>query len=41
MRLTDAAQAVQASAYPGAYAKHARTAARLVDALSVPEPCTH
>jgi hypothetical protein len=41
MRLTDAAQAVQESAYPGAYAKHAGTAARLVDALSVPEPCTH
>lgn len=40
MRLTDAAQAVQGSAYPGAYAKHASTAARLVETLSVPEPCT-
>ncbi|MBG0566137.1 peptidase M23 [Actinoplanes aureus] len=39
MRLTDAAQAVQVSAYPEAYAKHTRAATRLVDALSLPDSC--
>ncbi|AGL16664.1 hypothetical protein [Actinoplanes sp. N902-109] len=39
MRLTDAAQAVQVSAYPGAYAKHARAATGLVDALSGAGSC--
>ncbi|GAA0455862.1 hypothetical protein Aca07nite_50600 [Actinoplanes capillaceus] len=33
MRLTEAAQAVQVSAFPEAYAKHAKTAAQLVGAL--------
>ncbi|WP_430786691.1 peptidase M23 [Actinoplanes sp. G11-F43] len=37
MRLTDAAQAVQISAFPEAYAKHTKTATRLVTALS-PSP---
>ncbi|MFI5937268.1 peptidase M23 [Actinoplanes sp. NPDC051494] len=36
MRLTEAAQAVQISAYPEAYAKHAPAATRLVGALGVP-----
>ncbi|WP_127553049.1 peptidase M23 [Actinoplanes sp. OR16] len=34
MRLTDAAQAVQVSAYPEAYAKHTGEATHLVEALS-------
>jgi hypothetical protein len=39
MRLTEAAQTVQVSAYPEAYAKHTRAATRLVDALSArPRP---
>ncbi|WP_229073262.1 peptidase M23 [Actinoplanes sp. DH11] len=38
MRLTEAAQAVQVSAYPEAYSKHTRAATTLVDALSGPEP---
>ena len=40
MRLTEAAQAVQVSAFPNAYAKHTRAATRLVDALSNAAPCT-
>ena len=40
MRLTEAAQAVQVSAFPEAYAKHTRAATRLVDALRLPDPCT-
>jgi len=40
MRVTDAAQAVQVSAYPGAYAKHVPAATRLVDTLSLPATCT-
>ncbi|WP_305790224.1 peptidase M23 [Symbioplanes lichenis] len=39
MRLTEAAQAVQVSAHPEAYAKHARAATRLVDALGAPKGC--
>ncbi|MFC7530888.1 peptidase M23 [Actinoplanes sp. GCM10030250] len=40
MRLTEAAQAVQVSAYPEAYAKHTRAATRLVDALgATPAAC--
>ncbi|GIE49209.1 peptidase M23 [Actinoplanes nipponensis] len=39
MRLTDAAQTVQVSAFPEAYAKHARAATRLVDALSPAVAC--
>ncbi|XVU23409.1 peptidase M23 [Actinoplanes sp. CA-054009] len=40
MRLTDAAQAVQISAFPNAYAKHTTSATRLVEALNVPaESC--
>jgi hypothetical protein len=35
-RLTEAAQAVQVSAYPEAYTKHTHAATRLVEALSVP-----
>ncbi|MEU4428033.1 peptidase M23 [Actinoplanes sp. NPDC024001] len=40
MRLTEAAQAVQVSAYPEAYAKHTRAATRLVEALSPPAGCS-
>ncbi len=36
MRLTEAAQAVQISAYPEAYAKHTAAATRLVGMLSAP-----
>ncbi|MET0422924.1 MAG: peptidase M23 [Actinoplanes sp.] len=36
MRLTEAAQAVQISAFPEAYAKHTPAATRLVDELSGP-----
>lgn len=39
MRLTEAAQAVQISAFPGAYAKHSDTATRLVAALSPTVTC--
>jgi hypothetical protein len=39
MRITDAAQAVQVSAFPRAYAKHAPAATRLVDMLSRPASC--
>ncbi|SNY60495.1 peptidase M23 [Paractinoplanes atraurantiacus] len=39
MRLTEAAQAVQISAFPNAYAKHTTSATRLVEALSTPAPC--
>ena len=40
MRVTDAAQAVQVSAYPNAYAKHVPAATRLVDTLSQSASCT-
>jgi hypothetical protein len=40
MRLTEAAQSVQVSAFPEAYAKHTRAATRLVDALSPSVTCT-
>jgi hypothetical protein len=40
MRLTEAAQAVQISAFPNAYAKHTTAATHLVDALSKAAPCT-
>lgn len=40
MRLTEAAQAVQISAFPEAYAKHAAAATRLVDKLSPQAVCT-
>ncbi|WP_250007652.1 peptidase M23 [Actinoplanes sp. M2I2] len=40
MRMTEAAQAVQVSAYPRAYAKHVPAATRLVDTLSPPASCT-
>jgi hypothetical protein len=36
MRLTEAAQAVQVSAFPEAYTKHTAAATSLVDALAVP-----
>ena len=36
MRVTEAAQAVQISAYPEAYAKHVPAATRLVETLSLP-----
>ncbi|MEV4352426.1 peptidase M23 [Actinoplanes sp. NPDC049596] len=36
MRLTDAAQAVQISAFPNAYAKHTPAATKLVEALNAP-----
>ncbi|MDI6099572.1 peptidase M23 [Actinoplanes sp. NEAU-A12] len=39
MRLTEAAQAVQISGYPEAYAKHTRAATALVDALSGTAAC--
>ncbi|HWS33118.1 MAG TPA: peptidase M23 [Actinoplanes sp.] len=39
MRLTEAAQAVQISAFPGAYAKHSGTATRLVAALTPAGTC--
>ncbi|MEV0901089.1 peptidase M23 [Actinoplanes sp. NPDC049802] len=39
MRLTEAAQAVQVSAFPEAYAKHAGTAAGLVGALGGATSC--
>ncbi|MEU4694773.1 peptidase M23 [Actinoplanes sp. NPDC023714] len=39
MKLTEAAQAVQVSAYPKAYAKHTSAATRLVESLTVPESC--
>jgi hypothetical protein len=39
MRVTEAAQAVQVSAYPRAYAKHVPAATRLVDSLSAPAAC--
>ncbi|BCY10043.1 peptidase M23 [Actinoplanes sp. L3-i22] len=38
MRLTEAAQAVQVSAFPEAYTKHTAAATGLVDALDVPVP---
>ncbi|WP_067501215.1 peptidase M23 [Actinoplanes sp. TFC3] len=41
MRLTDAAQAVQVSAYPKAYARHAGAAAGLVGALNGAGSCSH
>ncbi|GAA2576118.1 hypothetical protein GCM10010435_60250 [Winogradskya consettensis] len=41
MRLTDAAQAVQISGRPEAYAKHAPAATRLVEALTVRAACAH
>lgn len=40
MRITEAAQAVQVSAYPKAYAKHVPAATRLVGTLSTPAACT-
>jgi hypothetical protein len=40
MRVTEAAQAVQVSAYPLAYAKHVPAATRLVDSLNTAAPCT-
>ncbi|SDS56545.1 peptidase M23 [Actinoplanes derwentensis] len=40
MRLTEAAQAVQISAFPEAYAKHSDTATRLVSELSPATTCT-
>jgi hypothetical protein len=40
MRLTEAAQAVQISAFPEAYEKHTVAATGLVDALRTPAPCT-
>jgi hypothetical protein len=40
MRVTEAAQAVQVSAYPKAYARHVPAATRLVDNLSLPATCT-
>ncbi|MCO8273741.1 peptidase M23 [Actinoplanes sp. TRM 88003] len=41
MRVTEAAQAVQISAYPNAYAKHVPAATRLVETLSEkPATCT-
>ena len=39
MRLTEAAQAVQISAFPNAYAKHTRAATDLVTALSTSDSC--
>ncbi|MEU4623371.1 peptidase M23 [Actinoplanes sp. NPDC023801] len=39
MRLTEAAQAVQISAFPEAYEKHTPAATSLVDALTAPAPC--
>jgi hypothetical protein len=39
MRVTDAAQAVQVSAYPEAYAKHVPAATSLVGMLSDQAPC--
>ena len=39
MRLTEAAQAVQISAFPEAYAKHTDSATRLVTALHTQDPC--
>ncbi|MEU8813281.1 peptidase M23 [Actinoplanes sp. NPDC048796] len=39
MRLTEAAQAVQISAYPNAYAKHTSSATHLVEALNSPAAC--
>jgi hypothetical protein len=39
MRLTEAAQAVQISAFPEAYAKHTEAATALVTALDVPAKC--
>jgi cell wall-associated NlpC family hydrolase len=41
MPLTDAAQAVQKSAYPHAYARHETAAALLVDHLAAPTPGNH
>ncbi|MEU4244071.1 peptidase M23 [Actinoplanes sp. NPDC026619] len=40
MRVTEAAQAVQVSAFPEAYAKHVPAATGLVEMLSSPAPCT-
>jgi hypothetical protein len=40
MRITEAAQAVQVSAFPEAYAKRVPAATRLVDMLSTPDSCT-
>jgi hypothetical protein len=40
MRATEAAQAVQVSAFPEAYAKHVPAATRLVDLLGAPATCT-
>ena len=40
MQVTEAAQAVQVSAYPKAYAKHVPAATRLVDTLGKPASCT-
>ena len=39
MRVTEAAQAVQVSAFPKAYAKHVPAATRLVGQLNVPASC--
>jgi hypothetical protein len=39
MRVTEAAQAVQVSAYPEAYSKHVPAATRLVDKLNRPASC--
>jgi hypothetical protein len=40
MRMTEAAQAVQVSAYPEAYAKRVPAATRLVDSLNASPTCT-
>ena len=40
MRITEAAQAVQVSAYPEAYAKHVPAASGLVEMLNGPPSCT-
>ncbi|WP_432417582.1 peptidase M23 [Actinoplanes solisilvae] len=40
MRVTEAAQAVQISAFPEAYAKHVPAATSLVDMLNAPASCT-
>ncbi|GIE30467.1 hypothetical protein Ait01nite_035120 [Actinoplanes italicus] len=39
MRLTEAAQAVQISAFPDAYEKHTPAATSLVEALTITAPC--
>jgi hypothetical protein len=40
MRYTEAAQAVQVSAYPEAYAKRVPAASRIISKLSDPAPCS-